>query len=348
MKGYDVDGNPAVIKMASLSITGNVINLNWFKHIRMESGKPDAVAILLLADVVYWYRPIEVRDELTGDVIEMRKKFAADKLQRSYGAFAELYGFTKDQVKDALKRLEDKGLIELVFRHPVVNGQKLGNVLYIGLNVDRLKEITTPLLPLKQRGSKDESAEPLTFKDDTNTEITTETSPEITQGGGLSEKEIEQANAKVTAMIENSKKVKYENRDKIPEQYLPLCDAYVEVTGQKPTKRVLMDWLSAFSDWVGEGLQPQDIRAAHKHATRPDGGFLVGRPGSLTNTAVALKSKAQTSAPQINEGAVVATLDMIEEKYGLDKEYVPPPAWVAEHMQKIAQRKSINRKGLHR
>jgi DNA-binding Lrp family transcriptional regulator len=105
-------------------------------------------------------------------VIEMRKKFAADKLQRSYGAFAELYGFTKDQVKDALKRLEDKGLIELVFRHPVVNGQKLGNVLYIGLNVDRLKEITTPLLPLKQRGSKDESAEPLTFKDDTNTEIT--------------------------------------------------------------------------------------------------------------------------------------------------------------------------------
>jgi hypothetical protein len=109
-----------------------------------------------------------------------------------------------------------------------------------------------------------------------------------------------------------------------------------------------MDWLSAFSDWVGEGLQPQDIRAAHKHATRPDGGFLVGRPGSLTNTAVALKSKAQTSAPQINEGAVVATLDMIEEKYGLDKEYVPPPAWVAEHMQKIAQRKSINRKGLHR
>jgi hypothetical protein len=166
--------------------------------------------------------------------------------------------------------------------------------------------------------------------------------------GGLTEKELTDANAQVTAMIDNAKKVKYENRDKIPEQYLTLCDAYVEVTGQKPTKRVLMDWLSAFSDWVGEGLQPQDIRAAHKHATRPDGGFLVGRPGSLTNTAVALKSKAQTSAPQINEGAVVATLDMIEEKYGLDKEYVPPPAWVAEHMQKIAQRKSINRKGLHR
>jgi hypothetical protein len=39
---------------------------------------------------------------------------------------------------------------------------------------------------------------------------------------------------------------------------------------------------------------------------------------------------------------------MIEEKYGLNKEYAPPPAWVAEHMAKIAQNKSINKKGTRR
>jgi hypothetical protein len=165
---------------------------------------------------------------------------------------------------------------------------------------------------------------------------------------GLTEKEKEQANAKVAAMIDNAKKVKYENRDKVPEQYLPLCDAYVELTGQKPTKRVLMDWLSAFSDWIGEGLQPKDIRVAYQHATRPDGGFLVGRPGSLTNTAVALRSKAQTSAPQINEGAVTATMDMLEEKYGLNKEYVPAPDWVHERVREIAARKTPYKRGIRR
>jgi uncharacterized protein YjbJ (UPF0337 family) len=179
MKGYDIGNNAAVIKMATLHITGNVIDLKWFKHLKLESKKPDSLAILLLGDIVYWYRPIEVRDEETGLVTGYRKKFAADKLQRSYGAFAEAYGYTKDQVKDALKRLEDAKVIDLDFRHPTINGQKLGNVLYIGLNVDRLAEISSPLSPLKVIGSKEETPHPPAFKDDTNTETTTETTTEI-------------------------------------------------------------------------------------------------------------------------------------------------------------------------
>jgi hypothetical protein len=119
---------------------------------------------------------------------------------------------------------------------------------------------------------------------------------EIKRGGGLTDKEFEQANAQVTAMIENSRKVTYANRDKIPPALLEYCDLYFDLTGQQPTKRVLFQWLGDFNDWISEGLQEKDIRAAYKHATRPDGGFLVGRPGSLTNTAVALKSKAR--APQ--------------------------------------------------
>jgi DNA replication protein DnaD len=178
MKGYEIGNNAAVIKMATLHITGNIIDLKWFKHIKMENGKPDSLAILLLADVVYWYRPIEVRDEETGAVIGYRKKFAAHKLQRSYGAFAEAYGYTKDQVKDALKRLEDKKLIDLDFQHPTINGVKYGNLLYIGLNVDTLAKISTPLSTLNGTGYEDKKADPPTFKDDTNTEITPETSPE--------------------------------------------------------------------------------------------------------------------------------------------------------------------------
>lgn len=133
-------------------------------------------------------------------------------------------------------------------------------------------------------------------------------------GSGLTDEEIKQANSMVDAIIENQKKVKYDNRDKIPEPLLQFADVYVELTGQKPTKRVLFQWIGEFNDWISEGLQPNDIRAAYKHATRPDGGFLVGRPGSLTNTAVALKSKHNGSKPAIDHSAVEATKQMIEEK----------------------------------
>lgn len=112
-----------------------------------------------------------------------------------------------------------------------------------------------------------------------------------THRGGLSEKQIKQANQQVTDMIANSKKVKYPNRDKIPELYLHFADLYNELTGQEPTKRVIMDWFQTFEDWKTEGLQLDHIRAAWKYANRPEGGFPVGRPGALTNTAVAMKSK---------------------------------------------------------
>lgn len=107
----------------------------------------------------------------------------------------------------------------------------------------------------------------------------------------LSEKDKADANRQVTDMISNSRKVKYQNRDKIPEPYLLFADLYFELTKQEPTKRVIFDWFNAFEDWKQEGLQPEHIRAAWEHANRPDGGFAVGRPGALTNTAVAMKSK---------------------------------------------------------
>lgn len=100
-----------------------------------------------------------------------------------------------------------------------------------------------------------------------------------------------EANKTVDYILETSRKVKYQNRDKLPEPYLPFADLYNQLTGQEPTKRVIMDWMQTFEEWKQEGLSPDHIRAAYQHATRPEGGFLVGRPGSLTNTAVAMKSK---------------------------------------------------------
>lgn len=135
---------------------------------------------------------------------------------------------------------------------------------------------------------KADGSAPKVISLNSNTEITHQTTHNV---GELSQKDYEQAGEKVMAMYEASKKATYKSREDLPEPMQPLCDVYVELTGQKPTKRVLHDWILAFNDWIGEGLMPSDIRLAYQHATRDGGGFLVGRPGSLTNTAVALKSK---------------------------------------------------------
>jgi DnaD/phage-associated family protein len=181
MKGYDIGNNVTVIKLAAMNITGNVIPLEWFNHLKRPNGKPHTAAIFLLSDIVYWYRPIELRDERTGRLIGYRKKFKGDKLQRNYGAFAYQYGYTKNQVREAMTYLEIKKLIDLDFRHPTIEGRKLGNVLYIGLNADTLQEITNPLSTLNETGYQQIIGDPPQFKVDTNTETPTETTPEITQ-----------------------------------------------------------------------------------------------------------------------------------------------------------------------
>jgi hypothetical protein len=120
------------------------------------------------------------------------------------------------------------------------------------------------------------------------------TKTKSSSGSVLSKSDIQDANNLVTAILENQKKVRYQNRDKIPEPYLPFADLYNDLTKQEPTKRVIFDWIGTFEDWKQEALQPEHIRAAWNHANRPDGGFPVGRPGALTNTAVAMKTRMVT------------------------------------------------------
>ena len=173
-----------------------------------------------------------------------------------------------------------------------------------------------------------------------NTDTTQDTTH---KSGGLSEKDIQQANAKVDAIIANSKKVKYQNRDKLPEPYLVFADLYFELTQQEPTKRVIQDWMLAFEDWKSENLQPAHIRAAWQHANRPDGGFPVGRPGALTNTAVAMKSKmiaSTTAAPVIDHVAIENTKQMLQEK---ELVYVPMPDDVRAKLKKLSKQKEVSR-----
>lgn len=177
------------------------------------------------------------------------------------------------------------------------------------------------------------------------------TKPTETHGnpplGGLSEKDLADANAQVTAMIANARKVTYRNRNQLPEIYLPFGDLYFELTKQEPTKSDLMDWMSTFEEWKQKGLQPEHIRAAFAHASR-DGGFPVGRPGSLTNTAVGMKTKMlSTPTPHVDETAVETTKQIVNEKFSGEfvprPADVPAPAIIKQKLQQLSQQKGIRK-----
>ncbi|TCT23364.1 hypothetical protein EDD68_10778 [Melghiribacillus thermohalophilus] len=183
-------GNAVVDQIGKLNFTGNIIPVNWFKHITFDSGKPHVAAVMILSEICYWYRPTVVRDEATGQIVEVRKKFKADMLQRDYTSFAQQYGFSKRQVKLAMDKLEDMQLIRRAFRTIEKNGTKINNVLFVEPvpeNIDKITFYDDPYYIQMQEGGTSECntsyiqmQEPPTTECKTNTKTTTEITTETT------------------------------------------------------------------------------------------------------------------------------------------------------------------------
>ena len=168
-----------VNKMYDFEPKGNIIDNNWFKTIQ-RNGKADLIAINILADIVYWYRPTIIRDEATGNNISFKKKFAADLLQRSYESYAKQFGLSKRQVTDAITRLDEIGVVKKVFRNiRTKTGMFISNVLYLQLDYNKLQSLSSPTNVFSGDISRKKEI-PITQDDDTYTKITTQTTTQTT------------------------------------------------------------------------------------------------------------------------------------------------------------------------
>lgn len=154
---YEV--NDTLEQMRKLNLTGNIIPHAWYSKITFQSGNPDLLGTVLLAEIVYWYRPIEVKDERTGQLLGFKKKFAADMLQRSLSSFAEQFGVNKRQVADALKRLEDAGLIIKKIRTIQASQGRLNNVMYVAPVPSKIAELDSNSVYDHFISEKNESAD---------------------------------------------------------------------------------------------------------------------------------------------------------------------------------------------
>lgn len=143
--GYLTSGNEIVDAMGSINISGNIIPTVWYRTITKENGKPYLLAIVILADIVYWYHPSEVRDQGTGHILRWKKKFLEDILRQSYQYYADLFGESKKNVKTAMDKLEKIKVIRREFRTVSYgDGLACNNVMYVELKTDILYQLTFP------------------------------------------------------------------------------------------------------------------------------------------------------------------------------------------------------------
>ena len=155
---YDL--TPAVAAMKDLHLEGNIIPMEWFSHITFDNGRPDTNAILILSDIVYWYRPTVVRDEHTGLVVGYRKKFKADLLQKNYQDYEVLFGLSKKQIRDAFIRLEEIGVVRRVLRTVETAFGVQGNVMFIELFPEKVRLITHKTLQESSFTAENKAASP--------------------------------------------------------------------------------------------------------------------------------------------------------------------------------------------
>jgi hypothetical protein len=144
---YEITTHPVVLAMGKMHVTGNVVNPAWMQHLKFpKSGRPCAAAALILADVVYWYRPAEARDETTGAFLGWRKRFSGHLLQRDLADYERIYGLTPKQTRGALDVLESVGVVLRHIEPRIVTskGKALYNVPYLVLVPERLAEISYP------------------------------------------------------------------------------------------------------------------------------------------------------------------------------------------------------------
>lgn len=139
-------GNPIVDEVGKIAISGNVIPQIWYKTVTKseEDKRPYLLAISILADIVYWYRPTEIRDEYTGQITGVKKKFKGDLLQRSYKSLCDLYGENEKAIQRALLRLEKLGVTKRIFKTVDTGTALLGNVMFLQLLTDGLLALTFP------------------------------------------------------------------------------------------------------------------------------------------------------------------------------------------------------------
>jgi len=129
--------NDLVKKFKSFEVSGNVIPSNWFYNLTTKDGKPYITAILILSEILYWYRPTINEDE------EVEQKFRGDMLQKNHNEFMEKFNIkSKETVRKAIKYLKDQNLVNQQLRTIKKEDKTYYNSPYYEPIIENIKKVT--------------------------------------------------------------------------------------------------------------------------------------------------------------------------------------------------------------
>ncbi len=196
---------------------------------------------------------------------------------------AEKCGIAENTVTAKIKELEAAGLLSVNREYRKYNIYEVPD--YVSANKTASKSEATASIEAQTASINDQTASKLLRLNQSNQ------SNQIKPDSRVLSKE------KIKEITENTERRILEGlrgaqnswpgREKIPETIRDLLDTFVRVSGIKPVRGQLMDWLGTGQDWLDIGAQKQDITKAFEESKPNEkgyGGFMVNRPGSLTRT----------------------------------------------------------------
>lgn len=279
-----------------------VIPRLWFQHITIprrkgkrdrDARQPDLNAIILLADIVFWYTAKAIYDEETGQIVGVRKRFKADKLQRSLDAFGKQYGLSKAQVYDAKVRLEDLGLIRTEERTVTLpDGRHLPCQLFWEPVPDAIERITFEKSTMLSVDNIDNPVNPdksiALSVDNTPRSSPRSSNPPLREDPALVPKKpkprtrlprtpmptdpTEQAALKAMVLTEEMRA--WAAREGLTVNWEGQWDAFVDKAVANGYR--YLDWRAAFRNWLRSPYQLEALRHPNGHVTSDHEGHTIG------------------------------------------------------------------------
>jgi hypothetical protein len=113
---------------------GNITPNWWYQIFTDKHGNPDLELITLLSEIVYQFRPNEIIDFITGKSIFIPKR-KTDGWYTSYEYIENKIGFKPHKTRNALRKLENKGIVKRDTKNVLENGHRVNKlVIYLNQN----------------------------------------------------------------------------------------------------------------------------------------------------------------------------------------------------------------------
>jgi hypothetical protein len=146
-------GNTMAYPLANQDVVSELVQLekqyqnftsipnSWYSHLLDAKGHVYSDAILVLSEIINWYRLIPVYDRSTKKIIGYQKKFKLDLLQKSYKDFEDKFCFSKEKTRRILDFLIQKKLIYKEMRTLKSKSLVLSNVMFIGIHIENINKL---------------------------------------------------------------------------------------------------------------------------------------------------------------------------------------------------------------